>query len=183
MKRLIAFLPAFLALIALLGVAAGLIVPTVRQIQATRAATLAEREQLEHRYQRGRDRSRAALALAEREQILASLSKRIPSEDQALTIIRSIETIAVQQRLEERIAIDWSTARRGNHITEVPTTIELSGAYPNLIAALRDLERMALPLAIERFDITTGTRVGFTQPGPRSRVQLIIHTGTLWNAK
>lgn len=181
MKRLVAFLPAFLALIALLGVAAGLIVPTVRQIQATRAATLAEREQLEHRYQRGRDRSRAALALAEREQVLSALSKRIPPEREALAVVRSIEAIAARQHLEERIAIDWSAARRGNHITEVPTTIELSGAYPNLIAALRDLERMALPLAAERFDITTGTRVGFAQPGPRSRVQLLIHTSTLWN--
>lgn len=181
MKRLIAFLPAFLALIALLGVAAGLIVPTVRQIQATRAATLTEREQLEHRYQRGRDRSRAALALAEREQVLAALSKRIPPEREALAVVRSIEAIAAGNRLEERIAIDWSTARRGNHIVEVPATIELSGAYPNLIAALRDLERMALPLTVERFEITTGTRVGFSQPGPRSRVQLIIHTNTLWN--
>lgn len=181
MKRLIAFLPATLALLALLGVAAGLIVPAVRQIRVTRAATLAEREQLEQRYQRGRDRSRAALALAEREQVLSALSKRIPPEREALAVVRSIEAIAARQHLEERIAIDWSTARRGNHIVEVPTTIELSGAYSTLIAALRDLERMSLPLAIERFDITTGTRIGFTQPGPRSRVQLLIHTSTLWS--
>lgn len=180
MKRLIAFLPATLALIALLGVAVGLIVPAVRQIQVIRAATLAEREQLEHRYQRGRNRSRAALALAEREQVLASLSKRIPPEREALAVVRSIEAIATRQHLEERIAIDWSTARKENHIVEVPTTIELSGAYPNLIAALRDLERMPLPIAVEWFDVTSGARVGFGPPAQKTRVQLIIRTSTLW---
>lgn len=179
----LAFLPALLALLALVGITAGFVVPTVRRVQAVRAATIAEREQLEQRYQRGRERSRATLALREREQILSAISNRVPSEHEALTVIRSIEAVAASHHLEERIAIDWSTARTVGHIIDVPTTIELSGDYPNLIAALRDLERMTFPLAIEQFDITTGTRAGFVQPGPRSRVQLIIHTSTLWNSE
>jgi Tfp pilus assembly protein PilO len=183
MKRLIAFLPATLALLALLGMIAGLMIPTVRRIQGIRTAALAEREQLERRYQLGRDRSRAAIALAERELVLTALSNRIPYERDALATIRSIETIAQRRGLEERIAIDWITAREGNRILDVPTTIELSGSYPNLVAALRDLERMPLPIAIERFDITSGQRAGFGQPAQKVRVQLIIRTSTLWSTE
>lgn len=183
MTSALAFLPALLALLALVGITAGLIVPTVRRVQVVRAATIAEREQLEQRYQRGRERSRATFALRERERVLSAISNRVPPEREALTVIRSIETIATSHHLEERIAIDWSTARTAGHILNVPTTIELSGGYQNLIAALRDLERMTLPLAIEQFDITTGMRTRFEQPGPQPRVQLLIHTSTLWSAK
>lgn len=175
-----AFLPALLALSAIIGIVAGLILPTFRRIQVTRTAAFTEREQLEYRYQRSRARSRAALELATREQELETLIRRVPHEGEALAVIRSIETIATRNQLEERIAIDWSTARTERRIVDVPTTIELSGSYPNLVAALRDLERLPLPPAIERFDITSGAPPGFGQPAPQARVQLVIHTRTLW---
>ncbi|MBI4434353.1 type 4a pilus biogenesis protein PilO [Candidatus Uhrbacteria bacterium] len=181
MRRLTTFLPALLALAAMVGIVVGLILPTFRRIQVTRAATVAEREQLERRYQLGRTRSRAALELAERELVLESLIRRIPHEETALAVVRSIEAIAATHQLEERIAIDWSTARTGGHTVDVPTTIELSGSYPNLVAALRDLERLPIPSAIEQFDLTTGASPGFGQPAPRARVQLVIHTSTLWS--
>ncbi len=183
MKRLTTFLPSLLALIAIAGITIGLILPTFRRIQDTRAATIAEYEQFERRYERGRQRSRAALELAEREQVLESLIRRIPNEDAVLTVVRSIEAIAATHQLEERIAIDWSTVRTDTRIVAVPTTIELSGSYPNLLAALRDLERMALPFAVEQLDIASGASPRFGPSAPRARVQLILRTSTLWKTK
>lgn len=181
MKRLIAPLIPFAFFVMTAAVAFWFIVPTFRSIIGTHAATIATHEQLERRYQRNITRSRALRELAPLEETIAALQERIPEERNALIFVRSIERLAATHRLEERIAIDWSKTTAGRWIMDAPLMIELSGSYPNIIAALRDLERLPLPSVAERLVVSARAADGVSATAPTAaRVQLVLQSRALW---
>lgn len=171
------------SLAAVVALAIGVIDPTLRAIVSFQRATVAEHEQLERRYQRSIERGRAVRDLGQMEQELATLRNRVPNEHDALTFVRALEDIAQRHHVEERIAIDWHTVPRDDRrFVHVPTTMEFSGTYQNLIAALRDMERMPLPPAFDHLSFTTSTPGGFASRVGRGRVQLVVRADTLWKA-
>ncbi|MBI4449726.1 hypothetical protein HY634_01590 [Candidatus Uhrbacteria bacterium] len=181
MRRFEAPIAIILSLAAASVLTMGVIVPTFRIVVSFHRATVAEHEQLEHRYRRSIERGRAVQEFSQMEQELAMLRGRVPLERDALTFVRALEAIASRHLLEERIAIDWNAVTRDDRrLMRIPTTMELTGTYPNLIAALRDIERMPLPPAFDRLSFTTSASNGFTPSASRGRVQLVVRAETLW---
>ena len=165
---------------AIAAVTVVLVAPTFRSIVRLNAETAAAHEQLERRYRSDLARGRAQRELAALAQTVSTLRDRIPTDDDALAFVRSIEDIAAARQLEVRIAVDWSAvdATDGRRVTGTPITVEFSGPYPSLVAAFRDIERLPLPLAAIRLTISVGTTDDTLAPTPTAK--LVLQSRTPW---
>lgn len=162
----------------------GIIVPTVRTIVAFHDATVAEYASLEHRYRAGRILTRVLRDYTLIRDDVANMRSTIPQERDVLGVVRGIETIAAAHRLEESVAIERNaTTSLGASIARVPMTLELAGRYPDILAALRDLERLPAPPIAETITLTA-TGGGSSDPhAPATRVQLVARGALLWRTE
>ena len=180
MKRLISPLVTIAFFASIVAVIVLFVVPALQSIVDIHAETITEHTRLERRYQNSLARSRAQRELAVIEQTVSAIRDHVPLERDALTFVRSIEDIAANHRLETRIAIDRSALRPadGHHVVTTPVTIEYSGPYPALIASLRDIERLPLPLAVAHLIISADSSGTPAKTEPHTK--LIISTRTIW---
>lgn len=185
MKRWASLLITLACFAAIVAVTVAFVIPAFRSIIRLHTETVVEYEQLERRYQSSLARSRVQRELATLGQTVSALRNRIPDAPEALAFVRSIEDIAAVHHLEVRIAIDWSamneaTAQRAGRVTGTPITIEFDGQYPFLIAALRDLERLPLPLAAQT--LTISNNAANSASAPATRAKLVVQSRALWRA-
>lgn len=182
MRRTIptAFIATTAFAITTIAIIVGIIQPTIRTIVAIRRATIAEYETLERRYRQGRNINLVLKEFTAARPQLTELEQMIPNERTVLTFIQHIERAAAAHGVQETAMLDRDALKAiGGDLQRMPIIIDLLGPYPNVIAALRDIERLPLilPITDVAFTVESGN---LDAPGAHPRVRLHISGATPW---
>ncbi|MFH1098972.1 MAG: type 4a pilus biogenesis protein PilO [Candidatus Uhrbacteria bacterium] len=163
----------------LMAITGVVIIPTINEMLATHAATVAEHMELERRYQQGRILSNATRELNDIRPQLVALSDRIPHERDALDVVKKIEQIARRRAVTERLTADETQgALLPDGIRSIPISIEMRGNFHALLAVLRDLEHLPLPPIVDKFTMAVNS---YSAPPPApADLTLHIEARTYW---
>lgn len=174
--------------VAIEAVLAGvIIVPSIGEIRDLSKEVDARRRDLEARYQRGARLGAITTAVRTLTPSMAEWKQYFVPAQAELDIITQLETLAGRANVVQTLAFPT----RGENppspqgTTELPLTLTVDGAYPNIVAYLRSLERLPLFVSISAWsliDRSLGTQLSAPR-GAEDHGAVLMHLDlALWHA-
>lgn len=130
------------------------IIPTMARIKAISRQIYVEREDLETKYQKGQLLKKTLSDFNEIKPDITIVTNAFLISDQELDFVTALEQLEASTGVQQNVDLKTDGAVLSRGFKEIPLRLTVTGTYPNLLAYLRQLERLNYYIYIDsiRFD-------------------------------
>lgn len=160
----------------IVGISYFIILPTIKNIQKMESDVDAIRLDLEKKYIKGQSLNKLSNNLKKTELKLDNLDTIFINHNRALEFITTLEEVAVNNNITQKINLMTDKALAENQYKKIPLQIMITGNYANVLQYIIDLETLNYYININNIDMSK-INGGETQAG---QVSVQIAANTYW---
>lgn len=129
-------------IIFIVGILIFLFFPAIKDVNTLSSDVLDAQTELEAQYSNRKNLLDSITKVSQIRKTTEALKSQFLSPGDELLFIQRIEELAVTHNVEASITISEVRSKNDSIITEKPFGITLGGTYPNVLSALRSIERL-----------------------------------------
>lgn len=137
----------------IVGISYFIILPTIKNIQKMGSDIDAIRLDLEKKYIKGQSLNKLSNNLKKIESKLDNLDTIFINHNRALEFITTLEEVAVNNNVSQKINLMTDKALAENQYKKIPLQIMITGSYANALQYIIDLETLSYYVNISTIDI------------------------------
>lgn len=176
------FFEAFVFTLLVLMIIFIVIKPFVAGIKETKAEIGNYQLELEREYLRARNIKELSAKMKTVEKKAEELNRVFINENKSLEFITTLEKIAVQNNISQKINLLDASAIEGGIYEEAPIQLSTQGSFKNQMGYLTDLETLSYYININTLDIKSSGQSAPDEAGAvEPSISMFIAGDTYWN--
>lgn len=153
-------------------------IPSLTKIRTITTSIDTERTELEKLYTRGQVVHEVKIKLEQAKKDIPLIEATILKSGTELEWIKLIETMAARHSIDQKLNLGATVQENG--LSMIPFTMEVKGDWRDVIAYVRDIERLDWYIRLTNFEATQDSNDTKTLLG-NGRVSALIKIDTFWH--